>query len=200
MIFEQEDFKVFDEQTLDGRMQGIRAVIDPKFEQLAKVILPLLSEDGQAWYAHIAKHLRRTTNPPENTWVAFAPNKRGYKMMPHYEVGMWDDHVYIYLAVEENMKPASTQKIVAQMTKARELVAQLPATFTLSQDHMVNKTEPLTLTHYDLAVQKFAETKHSEVLIGLQIMKSDYETLSFEDTNHIMATFKALRATYEIIK
>ncbi len=68
--------------------------------------------------------MRRTTNPPENTWVAFAPNKRGYKMMPHYEVGMWDDHVYIYLAVEENMKPASTQKIVAQMTKARELVAQ----------------------------------------------------------------------------
>lgn len=48
MIFEQEDFKVFDEQTLDGRMQGIRSVIDPKFEQLAKVILPLLSEDGKS--------------------------------------------------------------------------------------------------------------------------------------------------------
>ena len=37
---------------------------------------------------HVAKHARRSVNPPIDTWVAFAPNKRGYKMLPHFQIGL----------------------------------------------------------------------------------------------------------------
>ena len=160
-MFNAQDFDIFDEPTLSGRMTAIRDVIDPKFEQAAAVLLPILATDGQHWTAHIAKHLRRTTNAPDNTWVAFAPNKRGYKMMPHFELGLWADHLYLYLAVEENMKPQQTPDIVAKLQRAREQVAQLPAGYVLSADHMVNATQPLTLAAYDDLVARFAAVRHS---------------------------------------
>ena len=37
------------------------------------------------FYPHVAKHARRSVNPPKDTWVAFATSKRGYKMLPHFK-------------------------------------------------------------------------------------------------------------------
>ena len=41
----------------------------------------------------------RTVNPPNDTWVAFAANKRGYKMMPHFQIGLWETHLFVWFAV-----------------------------------------------------------------------------------------------------
>src|SRR4029453_11001355 len=38
--------------------------------------------------AHVAKHMRRTVNPPDDTWVAFAADKRGYKKHCHFKVAV----------------------------------------------------------------------------------------------------------------
>src|SRR5207253_2263610 len=35
-----------------------------------------------------AKHARRTVNPPDDTWVAFAPDRRGYKKHCHFKVAV----------------------------------------------------------------------------------------------------------------
>src|SRR5699024_11327687 len=53
---------------------------------------------GSDMHLHIAKHARRTVNPPNDTWMAIAGNKRGYKKHPHFQVGLWDDHLFIWLA------------------------------------------------------------------------------------------------------
>lgn len=199
-MFDAQDFDIFDEPTLSGRMTAIRDVIDPKFEQAAAVLLPILATDGQHWTAHIAKHLRRTTNAPDNTWVAFAPNKRGYKMMPHFELGLWADHLYLYLAVEENMKPQQTPDIVAKLQRAREQVAQLPAEYVLSADHMVNATQPLTLAAYDDLVTRFAAVRHSEVLIGLTIPRGDDRLKGDRSVEVLSTAVKTLLPIYQILK
>lgn len=199
-MFDAQDFDIFDEPTLSGRMTAIRDVIDPKFEQAAAVLLPILATDGQHWTAHIAKHLRRTTNAPDNTWVAFAPNKRGYKMMPHFELGLWADHLYLYLAVEENMKPQQTPDIVAKLQRAREQVAQLPAEYVLSADHMVNATQPLTLAAYDDLVTRFAAVRHSEVLIGLTIPRGDDRLKGDRSVEVLSTAVKTLLPIYQVLK
>lgn len=199
-MFNAQDFDIFDEPTLSGRMTAIRDVIDPKFEQAAAVLLPILATDGQHWTAHIAKHLRRTTNAPDNTWVAFAPNKRGYKMMPHFELGLWADHLYLYLAVEENMKPQQTPDIVAKLQRAREQVAQLPAEYALSADHMVNATQPLTLAAYDGLVARFAAVRHSEVLIDLTIPRDDDRLKGDRSVEVLSTAVKTLLPIYQVLK
>ena len=199
-MFNTQDFNIFDEPTFSGRMTAIRDVIDPKFEQAAAVLLPILATDGQHWTAHIAKHLRRTTNAPDNTWVAFAPNKRGYKMMPHFELGLWADHLYLYLAIEENMKPQQTPDIVAKLQRAREQVAQLPAEYVLSADHMTNATQPLTLAAYDDLVARFAAVRHSEVLIGLTIPRGDDRLKGDRSVEVLSTAVKTLLPIYQVLK
>lgn len=162
-MFRNSDFDIFEDKTLNGRMEKIRTIIDPKFEEFASIALPILNTNGQKWYAHVAKHLRRTTYAPDNTWVAFAPNKRGYKMLPHFELGIWEDNVYFYLAVEENMKPAQTNVITQKLREVSPLVSELPDSYRLSQDHMVNKT--YSLLQYDDSVERYESVKHSEVLM-----------------------------------
>lgn len=78
--FSQDDFNVFRIEGLDARMEAIKTTIRPKFEQLSNHFAPTLSSlCGDEMFVHIAKHARRTVNPPADTWVAFANSKRGYK-------------------------------------------------------------------------------------------------------------------------
>lgn len=199
-MFEDSDFNIFNVDSLEGRMQLIKTVIDLKFELAAKAILPILNASGQTWYAHVAKHLRRTTNAPDNTWVAFSPNKRGYKMMPHFELGIWSDHVYIYLAVEENMKPKHTVEAVEKLLTAQTAVSELPSDFVISLDHMVNVSHQLSVTAYGEAITRFSEIKHSEILIGMKLSRGDSRFESGKDLLAITEVIENLLPIYEIIK
>ena len=83
------DFKVFDVPGFQSRMGAIRTRIRPKLETLGKSLAPALARSvGGETFAHVAKHARRTVNPPDDTWVAFAPDKRGYKKHCHFKVAV----------------------------------------------------------------------------------------------------------------
>ena len=56
------------------------------------------SQTGETFYAHVAKHARKCKSPVD-TWVAFAPNKRGYKMLPHFQIGLFKDHLFLMFGV-----------------------------------------------------------------------------------------------------
>ena len=87
--FYATDFKVFDEQGFRARMGAIRARIRPKLEAVGHSLTPAVSRaTGGDAYAHVAKHARRTVNPPEDTWVAFGPDARGYKKHCHFKVAV----------------------------------------------------------------------------------------------------------------
>ncbi len=87
--FTATDFKVFDLTGFQPRMSAIRSQIRPKLDALGADLLPDVSRlTGQETFAHVAKHARRTVNPPEDTWVAFGPDKRGYKKHCHFKVAI----------------------------------------------------------------------------------------------------------------
>ena len=87
--FSAQDFQIFAIPDFAGRMAAIRKQIQPKLFALAEEIGPKLKAvAGSDIFPHVAKHMRRTVNPPEDTWVAFGPEKRGYKKMQHFKVAI----------------------------------------------------------------------------------------------------------------
>src|SRR3990172_9024632 len=84
-----QDFKVFDIPSFQGRMAAIREEIRPKLEALGSMLRPEIERlTGGEAFAHVARHARRTVNPPDDTWVAFGPDKRGYKKHSHFKVAI----------------------------------------------------------------------------------------------------------------
>jgi uncharacterized protein YktB (UPF0637 family) len=87
--FSASDFKVFDIPGFKPRMDAIKTRIRPKLELAARDLLPDVARvGGGEAFAHVAKHARRTVNPPDDTWVAFAGDKRGYKKHAHFKVAV----------------------------------------------------------------------------------------------------------------
>jgi uncharacterized protein YktB (UPF0637 family) len=87
--FGASDFRVFDVKGFQPRMGEIRTRIRPKLETLGRSLAPALARSlGGETYAHVAKHARRTVNPPDDTWVAFGPDARGYKKHCHFKVAV----------------------------------------------------------------------------------------------------------------
>jgi uncharacterized protein YktB (UPF0637 family) len=87
--FGAADFRVFDVEGFQPRMGEIRTRIRPKLETLGRSLAPALARSlGGETFAHVAKHARRTVNPPDDTWVAFGPDRRGYKKHCHFKVAV----------------------------------------------------------------------------------------------------------------
>ena len=71
--FTQTDFDVFTIDGLENRMAELikeTSKLEALGEHFSDYLTELTSDDT---FAHVAKHARRTTNPPDDTWVAFSP-------------------------------------------------------------------------------------------------------------------------------
>jgi uncharacterized protein YktB (UPF0637 family) len=83
------DFKVFDVSGFKPRMSEIRARVRPKLNAMGETLAPAVARSiGGEVFVHVAKHARRTVNPPDDTWVAFGPDARGYKKHSHFKVAV----------------------------------------------------------------------------------------------------------------
>lgn len=88
-LFDRNDFSVFDITGFEDRMHAIRERIRPRLEAIGTALAPAVSEIvDEPVYAHVARHARRTVNPPDDTWVAFGPDKRGYKKDVHFRIAV----------------------------------------------------------------------------------------------------------------
>ena len=87
--FRAADFGVFDVRGFRARMTAIRERVRPKLEALGHSLAPAVGRSvaGDV-YPHVARHARRTVNPPDDTWVAFGPDPRGYKKQCHFKVAV----------------------------------------------------------------------------------------------------------------
>ncbi len=118
--FTQADFDVFAIEGLEPRMKALQERIQPKFQAIGEDIAPTLSSlTGDEIHIHIARHARRTVNPPTDTWVAFASSKRGYKMLPHFQVGLFHSHLFVWFALiyEAQNKSALARRLLKNTGK-----------------------------------------------------------------------------------
>lgn len=78
--FRTEDFAVFKIEGFSARMEQIYDRVRPRLLRLGDELAPELARTQHLeFFPHVAKHARRTVNPPPETWVAFGPSPRGYK-------------------------------------------------------------------------------------------------------------------------
>jgi len=88
-LFKPDDFKVFDIKGFNERMAAILTRIRPKLASIGQALEPKLSQAVDSpLYVHVAKHARRTVNPPNDTWAALGTSQRGYKKDVHFKVAV----------------------------------------------------------------------------------------------------------------
>lgn len=171
--FEQQDFDTFLIDGLDERMVAIQERIQPKFRAIGDTLAADLSAMiGSEMFLHIARHARRTVNPPQDTWLAIAANNRGYKKHPHFQVGLFDDHVFIWLAFiyELPNKDKMAQNFLDHIEMIRETI---PGDYMISQDHMKKDATPLHDLDLEKVLTRFRDVKKAEFLIGKHIAPDD---------------------------
>lgn len=169
--FSQEDFDTFLIDGLDERMKAIQIRIQPKFQEIGSYLTDYLSVQlGNEVFLHIAKHARRTVNPPQDTWLAIADNKRGYKKHPHFQVGLFDDHVFMWLAFIYELD--EKKEIAESFISSFDELKKLPGDFVISLDHM--KKEAITINDLELKhVERFRDVKKAEFLVGRHLPVHD---------------------------
>ncbi len=170
--FSSTDFQVFHIDGLEERMKAIQTHIQPKFRILGETLTNELSAKlGMEMFLHIAKHARRTKNPPNDTWLAIANNKRGYKKHPHFQVGLFDDHVFIWLAHIYELP--NKEQIAKTFLEHAEKIRSLPNDFLISDDHTQKNAQPLSEIDLTNVLERFQRVKKAEFLIGRHIEKND---------------------------
>lgn len=171
--FTKNDFDTFNIEGLDERMKAIQERIQPKFQSIGQALTDELSVNlGNEMFLHIAKHARRSVNAPKDTWLAIAANKRGYKQHPHFQIGLFDDHVFIWLAFIYEL-PNKTEIAKTFLNNLDKIEKRVPSDFVVSLDHM--KKDAISMKEIDLkaSLERFRDVKKAEFLIGRHVAAND---------------------------
>lgn len=197
-----KDFKVFTIDGLEQRMDALNLHVRPKFNQLGEDFSSYFSSQlGEEFFPHVAKHARRTVNPPKDSWVAFAPYKRGYKSLPHFQIGLWHTHLFIVLAIiyEAPQKNVMAERLLAH----KSLIEQLPDDFIVSGDHMSPEAVSLEVAKEDKLEElliRLRDVKKGEFLIGRHIPKEQAIKLTASELHQLIEdTFNSLLPLYNVI-
>lgn len=198
----KEDFDVFQVDGLDARMEALTKRVRPKFHALGELYSAYFSANlGDEFFPHIAKHARRTVNPPKDSWVAFAPYKRGYKALPHFQIGLWDEFLFIILAVI--YEAPQKQQIAEKLLQNIEVFDELPDDFIISGDHMnpeAIKLEDARNEKLKVLLTRLKNVKKGEFLVGVHIPKEEAIKLSGNEFLKLTEkTFDSLLPIYKIM-
>lgn len=199
-MFTEESFQVFQVEGLEPRMTAIRSEIQPVFQKIGEKICSELSETlVSPFYLHIAQHRRRSVHPPENTWAAFSEGKRGYKMAPHFQVGIWPDYVFLWLSLID--QPKGQVEFAHTLLQNPQLFTALPKDTVLNVDHTKEQILPATEENLTASLERLAKVKKAEFQIGRIISKDD--SLWQDPTaalTYMQATYRSLIPLYTSLK
>lgn len=195
-MFTEESFQVFQVEGLEPRMTAIRSEIQPVFQTIGEDICSKLTASLQRpFYLHIAQHRRRSVHPPENTWAAFSEGKRGYKMAPHFQVGIWPDYVFLWLSLID--QPKGQADFAQTLLQNPKLFTALPKDTVLNVDHTKEQILPATKENLTASLERLAKVKKAEFQIGRVIPK---DASLWQDPTaalaYMEATYKSLIPLY----
>jgi uncharacterized protein YktB (UPF0637 family) len=115
--FWRGDFEVFAIEGFNARMEKIYERIRPRMLRLGREMAPELSRKlHMDFYPHVAKHMRRTVNPPDETWTAFGPSPKGYKRYAHLALCISGAGIHTRLIVNSE---AGGRSAMARLIKSK---------------------------------------------------------------------------------
>lgn len=200
--FTKEDFRTFTIEGLDARMSVLKETVRPKLEGLGGHFAPVLSGlTGDEMFVHVAKHARRSVNPPDDSWVAFANNKRGYKKLPHFQIGLWETHVFVWFALiyESPLKQEYGQLFKKHLP---DIESNIPSRFVWSADHTkpdVIRQSEMDDKELENLFERLVNVKKAEALCGIQLAKDEVLQMSEEAfLSEIEAAFEKLAFLYRL--
>lgn len=196
----ENDFSVFEVEGLDERMIALQERIQPKFNKLGDLFTPLLSAHGKGeFYPHVARHARRTVNPPSDSWVAFAPAKRGYKALPHFQIGLWGSHLFIVLAIiyENPDKKGISERLQNDLS----ILTSLPKDYVVSGDHMKPGAQLIQESGKEPVVElleRLHDVKKAEFLVGRHLDRKQAVAMTEQEfLSYAEETFEQLLPVYD---
>jgi len=203
--FNATDFRIFDVKGFKSRMGEIRARVRPKLEALGHSLAPGVSRaTGGETHAHVARHARRTVNPPDDTWVAFGPDARGYKKHCHFKVAVSRNTVRFLFEVgpehaDKKRWAAAWKKNAPRLGPVLRRVRGLA---WFKDEHDEEPAAPLA----DLSTERLAEladeltrTRDGQLVLGRVIAAA--EAARWTDAQYRTAaleTFRALAPLYRL--
>src|SRR5699024_5483872 len=127
-----------------------------------------------------------------------AGNKRGYKKHPHFQVCLWDDHVFIWLAFIYEL-PYKTNIANTFLNEFDEFQEMIPNDYVISLDHMKKDAESIKSIDLEAALIRFRDVKKAELLIGKQFTPTDSVVKDGEAFYHeVKQTFQQLIPIYRL--
>lgn len=154
-------------------------------------------------FYHVAKHARRTVNPPDDTWVAWAGDRRGYKKHPHFQVGIWNTHLFVWFAL---IYESPYKKEIGQVLKGQldQLLTIVPDDYRWSPDH----TQPESTPQAELGpegvlrlIERLQNVKKAELLCGITIDRHDPVLADGKQLlERLQHTFSVLTKLYNLSK
>lgn len=202
--FTNDDFNVFLIDGLEQRMHGLRNQLRPKFEKIGDHIAPFLTMMlDEPVTTHIAKHARRTVNPPDETWMAWSTNRRGYKAHPHFQLGLNKDYLFICFAL---IYECTRKTIFAHNMKRNfsEIWFQIPDNYYISQDHTkpdFTLKQNMTEETMGALLERLEKVKQAEFLCGLHIPRNNRTALNEVSLlQQITTTFETVYPLYLLAK
>jgi uncharacterized protein YktB (UPF0637 family) len=122
--FYRADFQVFEVEGFNQRMAQLYATVRPKLLRLGDELAPGLAHKLHLeFFPHVAKHARRTVNPPSETWCAFGPSAKGYKRYPYLGlcISRFGLHARVVVKAEADDRPrmsAVLERRAGELTRA----------------------------------------------------------------------------------
>ncbi|MDR1568527.1 MAG: DUF1054 domain-containing protein [Streptococcaceae bacterium] len=196
-MFDLSSFKVFEIDGLKPRLDAIRCQIQPDFQTIGEKLCELVNQATlKPSYLHIAQHRRRTTHAPENTWCAISTQKRGYKMEPHFQLGIWQDYVFIYLSMID--QPKGQKAYAKYLLEHQVMFDELSNDFVYSINHTVKDFFPLENIGIESALKRLEQVKKSEFEVGKVYQREIFELKKEQEIlNDFSKTITALLPIYQ---
>jgi uncharacterized protein YktB (UPF0637 family) len=115
--FTQNDFRIFEIEGFSARMEQIAARVRPRLTRLGAELAPELGRKlHMEFFPHVAKHMRRTVNPPAETWAAWGPSPKGYKRYGYLAlcISKLGIHARAVVKSDADNRPEIAQRIAAK--------------------------------------------------------------------------------------
>jgi uncharacterized protein YktB (UPF0637 family) len=155
--FTPSDFAVFRIEGFSARMQEIYARVRPKLVRLGNDLAPELTRKLHLeFFPHVARHARRTVNPPAETWAAFGPSPKGYKRYGYLALCISGAglHARMVVKAEADRRPEIARGLKSQ---AAQLAKSLRGTGVARYEKWDFKTLPVEMAADDELFTALAE-------------------------------------------